>query len=134
LTLYFADPDCARALSLNRVFAARRADRRAVAHVPELAELLLQAGLMQHWDPRDAAWSTCSPSTRGSSLWRARRRDRNDAVHQQRQLPPRAPMGTCTPPCGSSASRTCGQYRGALPRRSLYRWNRRFSLVPVDAR
>jgi hypothetical protein len=138
LTLYFADLETAPApWSLNRVFGppVGLTDEQWPTF-PELAELLLQAGSMQHWDPRDARMEhVFTVDLRGVELYGVPA----DAIAMTLFISNASFHRACADGNPHTAVRFLreqdlgrGQYRGALPRRSLYRWNRRFSLVPVD--
>jgi len=138
LTLYFADldtpppADCA-----NRVFGPPVGLTDAQwPTFPELAELLMQSNTMQHWDPSDQRMEhVFTIDLRGVSLL---------------GLPPDAAAMMLFISNASfhrashdgnphtavrfvrEADLRRGVYQGPLPRRSMARWSRRFSLVPVD--
>jgi hypothetical protein len=137
LTLYFADLETAPAPgSLNRVFGppVGLTDEQWPTF-PELAELLMQAGSMQHWDPRDHRMEHLfTVDLRGVELYGVPA----DAVAMTLFISNASFHRACADGNPHTAVRFLrehdlrhGPYRGALPRRSLYRWSRRFSLVPV---
>jgi hypothetical protein len=137
LTLYFADLETAPAPgSLNRVFGppVGLTDEQW-PRFPELAELLSQAGSMQHWDPRDHRMEhVFTVDLRGVELYGVP----TDAVAMMLFISNASFHRACADGNPHTAVRFLrdadlrrGPYRGALPRRSLYRWSRRFSLVPV---
>lgn len=138
LTLYFADLETAPAPgSLNRVFGppVGLTDEHWPTF-PELAELLQQAGSMQHWDPRDHRMEhVFTVDLRGVELYGVP----TDAVAMMLFISNASFHRACADGNPHTAVRFLrehdlrhGPYRGALPRRSLYRWSRRFSLVAVD--
>lgn len=138
LTLYFPDFDAAPVPgSLNQVFGppVGLTDEQWPTF-PELAELLLQADSMKHWDPRDHRMEhVFTVDLRGVELPGVP----DDAI---------ALMLFISNASFHRASRDGNQhttvrflreqdlrqgvYQGSLPRRSLYRWSRRFTLVAVD--
>lgn len=138
LTLYFADLETAPAPgSLNRVFGppVGLTDEHWPTF-PELAELLQQAGSMQHWDPRDHRMEhVFTVDLRGVELYGVP----TDAVAMMLFISNASFHRACADGNPHTAVRFLrehdlrhGTYQGALPRRSLYRWSRRFSLVAVD--
>lgn len=138
LTLYLADLETAPAPgSLNRVFGppVGLTDEQWPTF-PELAELLQQAGSMQHWDPRDHRMEhVFTVDLRGLDLYGVP----TDAVAMMLFISNASFHRACADGNPHTAVRFLrehdlghGTYRGALPRRSLYRWSRRFSLVAVD--
>jgi len=138
LTLYFADLETAPASwSLNQVFGPPvGVTDEQWPTFPELAELLTQAGSMQHWDPRDARMEhVFTVDLRGVELYGVPA----DAIAMMLFISNASFHRACSDGNPHTAVRFLreqdlhrGPYRGALPRRSLYRWSRRFSLVPVS--
>lgn len=137
LTLYLADLDAAPPPgSLNRVFGppVGLTDEQWPTF-PELAELLLQAGTMKHWDPRDQRMEhVFTVDLRGVELYGVP----SDAVAMMLFISNATFHRASREDNPHTAVRFLrahdlrrGPYRGALPRRSLYRWSRRFALVPV---
>jgi hypothetical protein len=137
LTLYFADLETAPAAwSLNQVFGPPvGVTDEQWPRFPELAELLSQAGSMQHWDPRDARMEhVFTVDLRGVELYGVPA----DAIAMMLFISNASFHRACADGNPHTAVRFLreqdlhrGPYRGALPRRSLSRWSRRFSLVPV---
>ncbi len=138
LRLYFPDLETApRADSLNRVFGppVGLTDEQWPTF-PELGELMQQARCMNQWDPSDERMEhVFTVDLRDVSLLGAPR----DAVamtlfiskasfHRANQdgNPHTAVMFL------REEDLHRGVYRGQLPRRSLSRWSRRFSLVAID--
>lgn len=138
LTLYFADLETAPAPgSLNRVFGPPVGlTHEQWPTFPELAELMQQAGSMQHWDPRDHRMEhVFTVDMRGVELYGVP----TDAVAMMLFISNASFHRACADGNPHTAVRFLrehdlrhGPYRGTLPRRSLYRWSRRFSLVAVD--
>lgn len=138
LTLYFADLDTPpEPGSYNRVFGPPVGLTDAQwPTFPELAELLLQANSLQHWDPRDQRMEhVFTIDLRGIKLWGVP----EDAAAMMLFIS----NASFHRACGDGNPHTAvlflraedlrrGPYQGDLPRRSLYRWSRRFSLVPID--
>jgi hypothetical protein len=138
LTLYFADLETAPAPgSLNRVFGppVGLTDEQWPTF-PELAELLQQANSMQHWEPRDQRMEhVFTVDLRGLELVGVPA----DAVAMTLFISNASFHRACRDGNPHTAVRFLreqdlhhGVYQGSLPRRSLYRWSRRFSLVPID--
>ncbi|MCA9705860.1 MAG: hypothetical protein KDK70_08440 [Myxococcales bacterium] len=138
LTLYFADLDTPpEPGSYNRVFGPPVGLTDAQwPTFPELAELLLQANGLQHYDPRDQRMEhVFTVDLRGVSLL---------------GVPPDAAAmmlfisnASFHRACADGNPHTAvlflrhedlrrGPYQGSLPKRSMYRWSRRFSLVAVE--
>ncbi|MEX1368090.1 MAG: hypothetical protein AB1Z98_33480 [Nannocystaceae bacterium] len=138
LTLYFPDLEAAPASgSYNRVFGppVGLTDDRWPTF-PELGELMQQANCVKHWDPRDHRMEhVFTVDLRGIHLLGAPRHAVAMMLFLSNASFHRA--------CGDGNRHTevrfldqheaeQGLYRGRLPERSLYRWSRRFSLVPID--
>ncbi|MEM9454434.1 MAG: hypothetical protein AAGF11_09660 [Myxococcota bacterium] len=138
LTLYFADLETAPAPgSYNRVFGSPVGLTDAQwPTFPELAELLLQAGSMQHWDPSDQRMEhVFTIDLRGVTLVGVP----EDAAAMMLFISNASFHRACadgnphtTVLFLSADDLRRGPYQGDLPRRSLYRWSRRFSLVSID--
>jgi hypothetical protein len=137
LVLHFADLDTAPPPgSLNRVFGppVGLTDEQWPTF-PELAELLAQTGAMRHWDPRDRRMEhVFTVDLRGVELYGVPA----DAVAMMLFISNASFHRACRDGNPHTAVRFLreqdlrrGPYRGALPQRSLYRWSRRFRLVPV---
>ncbi|MEM7153530.1 MAG: hypothetical protein AAF799_11860 [Myxococcota bacterium] len=138
LTLYFPDLQTAPAAdSYNRVFGAPvgLTDEHWPTF-PELGELLSQADCVQHWDHRDTRMEhVFTVDLRGIKLLGAP----EDAEAMMLFISNASFHRACAD--GNRHTQVVflrredldrGLYQGALPERSLYRWSRRFSLVPVD--
>ncbi len=138
LTLYFADLETAPAPgSYNRVFGPPVGLTDAQwPTFPELAELLQQANSMQHWDPSDQRMEhVFTIDLRGITLLGAP----EDAAAMMLFISNASFHRACadgnphtTVLFLSAEDLRRGPYQGDLPRRSLYRWSRRFSLVAID--
>ncbi|MCA9651703.1 MAG: hypothetical protein KC501_17445 [Myxococcales bacterium] len=138
LTLYFPDLETAPAGdSYNRVFGppVGLTDDRWPTF-PELGELMQQANCIKHWDPRDQRMEhVFTIDLRGIRLLGAPEHAAAMMLFLSNASFHRA--------CADGNRHTevlfldheeaeRGLYRGRLPERSLYRWSRRFSLVPIE--
>lgn len=138
LTLYFPDLETAPAAdSYNRVFGppVGLSDDRWPTF-PELGELMQQANSLAHWNPRDQRMEhVFTVDLRGIDLLGAPK----DAAAMMLFLS-NASFHRANADGNQHAQvlfldheeAERGLYRGPLPERSLYRWSRRFSLVPID--
>lgn len=138
LTLYFPDLQTApEPNSYNRVFGppVGLTDERWPTF-PGLGELMQQANGIDRWDPRDQRMEhVFTIDLRGIELLGAP----EHAVAMMLFLSNASFHRACTD--GNHHTQVLfldqeqaerGLYRGRLPERSLYRWSRRFSMVPID--
>ncbi len=138
LTLYFPDLDAPpQGDSYNRVFGPPVGLTDAQwPTFPELAELLSQANALQHWDPRDQRMEhVFTIDLRGVNLIGVPEDAAammlfisNASFHRASHdgNPHTAVLFL------REDELRRGVYQGHLPKRSMYRWSRRFSLVAVE--